>query len=81
MDRGAWWATVHGVAELDTIEATLRTKFIRVGSLARFLASSHCPEYSVGCIFIITGREERGRRSSLSFLSRRHVSLISSSPS
>ena len=20
MDRGAWWATVHGVTELDTIE-------------------------------------------------------------
>ena len=22
MDRGAWWATVHRVAELDTAEAT-----------------------------------------------------------
>ena len=22
MDRGAWWATVHGVTELDMIEVT-----------------------------------------------------------
>ena len=22
MDRGAWWATVHGVAKLDTTEST-----------------------------------------------------------
>ena len=25
MDRGAWWATVHRVAELDTTEATQHT--------------------------------------------------------
>ena len=26
MDRGAWWATVHGVSELDTTEATWHTR-------------------------------------------------------
>ena len=25
MDRGAWWATVHGVTELDTIGVTAHT--------------------------------------------------------
>ena len=25
MERGAWWATVHGVAELDTTEVTQHT--------------------------------------------------------
>ena len=27
MGRGAWWATVHGVAELDTIESLILSLF------------------------------------------------------
>ena len=30
MDRAAWWATVHGVAELDTTEVTKRRIYIIV---------------------------------------------------
>ena len=29
MDRGAWWVTVHGVAELDTNEQLTPSQIIR----------------------------------------------------
>ena len=35
MDRGAWRATIHGVAELDTTGATWHTCMHRVGSFQR----------------------------------------------
>ena len=30
MDRGAWWATVYGAAELDTTEATSWETYMQV---------------------------------------------------
>ena len=30
MDRGAWWATVYGAAELDTTEATSWENYMQV---------------------------------------------------
>ena len=34
MNRGAWWATVHGIAELDTIErVTLTNNYWRKGTI------------------------------------------------
>ena len=38
MDRGTWWATVHRVAELDTIEVTQHTH-MHMG-VSQFLHSS-----------------------------------------
>ena len=63
MDRGPWWATVHGVAKSWT-------------QLSRWARN---PTPVVGYSFIIKGEVGRGRRSSLSFLSRYHVSIINCS--
>ena len=32
MDRGAWWATVHGIAELDTTKRVTLALFTFSGS-------------------------------------------------
>ena len=38
MDRGAWWATVHMVAqELDTTEVTMQQQQQHVGDLLYFI--------------------------------------------
>ena len=64
MDRGPWWATVHGVAKSWT-------------QLSRW-ARSPTPENLMGYSFIIKGEVGRGRKS-LSFLSRYHDSIMNSS--
>ena len=57
--------------------------FIRIGCLWGLQVGGwemlH-PKNLVGYNFIIRGEVERGRRASFSFLSRHHVSIISSSP-
>ena len=59
MDRGAWWATVHGVKELDTTEATDPAE-IHKENISFFL-SFHCDTQGLPCgrfspsSFIITG--------------------------
>ena len=64
MDRGPWWATVHGVAKSWT-------------QLSKW-ARNPTPENLVGYSFIIKGEVGRGRFS-LSFLYRYHVSIMNSS--
>ena len=43
VDRGGWWATVHGVAKSDTIEATEHSTHSTVYMCQRYFVSSSCP--------------------------------------
>ena len=41
MDRGAWWATVHGVVELDMIEVTDHAHTLGLSCIMRDLLLQH----------------------------------------
>ena len=47
MDRGAWWATVHWVAELDTTEAT---EHVRIKSQLFGWGVSGVSDHQVGVL-------------------------------
>ena len=41
MDRGAWWATVHRVAESDTTEATEHARTLSIHYINAFVSIKH----------------------------------------
>ena len=47
MDRGAWWATVHGVVELDMINHTSNSSIIILLVIFPFMSINICFMYLI----------------------------------
>ena len=45
MCRGAWWATVHSIAELDMTEATLHAQYLIIHTHIRQSILNICGSY------------------------------------
>ena len=66
MDRGAWWATVHGVTELDKTEPlsvhTFLGKWERTSSAWYLFLQAYCQKHTVSLKKKIIGRRKERRK-------------------